>query len=113
MRINIEHPDGRTEQTNLSARDIALLALHLAYGKDAESIDWNAAAEGDAGNFDSYLGSHIEEDPDAAFARARETDALPALRAAADRAGLTEENLGEKLAMIIFNRSRYGAEVGI
>ena len=111
MRINIEHPDGRSEQTELSARDIALLALHLAYDEDAESIDWAAAASGDAGNFDAYLGSHVEEDPDAAFAYTKEIAALPALREAADRAGLTEEDLGAKLALVIFNRSRHGLEV--
>ena len=111
MRITVEHPNGHTEQTNLSARDIALLALHLAYDEEAESIDWAAAAGGDAGNFDSYIGAHAEPDPDTAFVHARETAALPALREAADRAGLTEEDLGAKLALVIFNRSRHALEV--
>ena len=111
MKVTIEHPDGRNEQANLSARDMALIALYLAYDEDAESIDWDAAAGGDAGNFDSYIGAHAEPDPDTAFVHARETDALPALREAADRAGLTEENLGEKLALVVFNRSRHGLEV--
>ena len=75
-------------------RDLALIALYSAYCQDSHAASWLASPEEHADGFTEYLSALLNGEsppPDP-----HETEDLPALRRAADRAGFNRALSGEE-----------------
>ena len=106
-----EEPDRRAasckEETGdmLDERDLALIALYSAYCQDSHAASWLASPEDHADGFTEYLtalvhGENPPPDP-------HETEDLPALRRAANRAGSSHALLsGENTAGLLYRKYR-------
>lgn len=99
------HPQLEGTDETPDERDLALIALYSAYCQDSHAASWLANPEDHADGFTKYLTAllHGESPPP----ERRETEDLPALRHAADRAGLSHALAsGENTAGLLYRKYR-------